>query len=962
MDEQALRGLGPYVDTEGHNRALAYFEQLKQSDDGWKLCAEAIMQGMYESDHIKFFCFQVLENFLKTRYSSAISSDQQILKQSLLQWLQMQTLSTHEEKNFIRNKAAQLFSLLFISDFPHRWPGFFTDLIQLLNAGPASVDMYLRILVAIDEDVVDRETIQTQEDATKSTLLKDSMRERAVNEMVNSWYNILKTYENTNPELTCLCLEVVGSYVCWIDINLIANDRFVSLLLRYLSIDVLRESACDCFHEIISKGMDPIAKTELVESITKVLHDSGVIPPSDDDVDFLAKLSKLTNGIGMNLITCWEKLVKSRDSALTAKTLQAVESKLPLMFDFLGHEDDDISLAVTGFAHDYIGVLKQIPKISPTQMSFMENMLYVVIRKFKYEDTYNFDSQGEDEIMFIDYRRQMKILFDNLVQLNQTLVLQVVHNFITGTLNQWKSVKFTEAELAVRLLYMLGEAIPVNQGNHFIGDQARAEIMRDLMRTLVTSRIVEHSHWAVGLQVFETIARYEKFFNCEPQHIPDVLMAFLGDRGLRHCHPTIRSRTAYLFGRFIKSLKHHLTEFTDEILKRISDLLVIAPPDNGHPLLLTSDDQLFMYEAAGMIIASSSYQPEKKAYLMKNLLAPTIEKFNTMFDKMCVEKDEQNREKYAEVAAQAIAFASRTSKAFYTQLTIKQSGCEVCYTEALQVFLRALDTPYHHQILHSVVRQYLHRMIICLEESLLPYVPIAVEHLLKKCEARDIHEFIPLINQIAGKFKSTIVPFLRSVFMPIVTTIFNVLGQPADELDIQAKQDKDLLKRSYFQFLQTLVANDVSEVISGQDAQNFKQVLLTVIQGAVESQDPIVQKTAFNILRKLVDKWGGKDGLPGFRDFINDYIIPACFMAPLKPTFNLSDGQTVLALNEDAAVLKSVLAKEGSQLISFLQQKYFPSLPLGPEPSQAFCCALQEMELKMFRNYVKAFFESARKS
>ena len=43
-------------------------------------------------------------------------------------------------------------------------------------------------------------------------------------------------------------------------------------------------------------------------------------------------------------------------------------------------------------------------------------------------------------------------------------------------------MKFTEAELAVRLLYMLGEAIPVNQGNHFVGDQARAEIMRDLMR------------------------------------------------------------------------------------------------------------------------------------------------------------------------------------------------------------------------------------------------------------------------------------------------------------------------------------------------------------------------------------------------------------------------------------------------------------------------------------------------
>ena len=90
-----------------------------------------------------------------------------------------------------------------------------------------------------------------------------------------------KNYESSNPELTCLCLEVVGLYVSWIDINLIANDKFVSMLLRYMSIDVLRESACDCFHEIISKGMDPVAKTELIESVTKVLHESGVLPPKE---------------------------------------------------------------------------------------------------------------------------------------------------------------------------------------------------------------------------------------------------------------------------------------------------------------------------------------------------------------------------------------------------------------------------------------------------------------------------------------------------------------------------------------------------------------------------------------------------------------------------------------------------------------------------------------------------------
>ena len=39
---------------------------------------------------------------------------------------------------------------------------------------------------------------------------------------------------------------------------------------------------------------------------------------------------------------------------------------------------------------------------------------------------------------------------------------------------------------------------------------------------------------------------------------------------------------------------------------------------------------------------------------------------------------------------------------------------------------------------------------------------------------------------------------------------------------------------------------------------------------------------------------GGKDGLQGFPDFIYKSIIPACFMAPMKPEFDLKDAQTSL--------------------------------------------------------------------
>ena len=53
-------------------------------------------------------------------------------------------------------------------------------------------------------------------------------------------------------------------------------------------------------------------------------------------------------------------------------------------------------------------------------------------------------------------------------------------------------------------------------------------------------------------------------------------------------------------------------------------------------------------------------------------------------------------------------------------------------------------------------------------------------------------------------------------------------------------------------------------------------------------------KTCFNILKRLIESWGGNGGMPLFRDFIYKYVIPACFLAPLQKTFDLTDAQTVM--------------------------------------------------------------------
>uniref|UniRef100_A0A3Q3IYG4 Exportin-T n=1 Tax=Monopterus albus TaxID=43700 RepID=A0A3Q3IYG4_MONAL len=935
MDEQALLGLNPNADALYRQRAMVYFEQLKESQDAWEVCAEALATGVYNDDHVKFFCFQVLEHQIKFRHAGLSSAQQQLIRETLMKWLQCQLMNAQPEKPFIRNKAAQVFALTFIMEYLTLWPKFFFDILSLVGLNPHGVDIYLRTLMAIDAEVVDRDILHTPEETRRNTLIKDTMREQCIPSLVESWFQILQTYQRSHPELTCQCLEVVGAYVSWIDLNLIANDRFVNLLLSQMSVEELREEACDCLFEIVNKGMDPVDKTKLVESLCQVLQSAGFFNvEQEDDVDFLAKFSRLMNGMGQSLLLSWTKLVKAGSVKEAAETLQAVEAKVPLLLKLLVHEDDDISANIVGFCYEYLHILKQVIAI-----------MLAVMKKLTYDDEYNFENEGEDEAMFVEYRKQLKMLLDRLAQVSPELLLEAVRRVFTSTMQSWQTAAFMDVEVAIRLLYMLGEALPVSHGAHFSGDTAKTSALQDMMRTLVSCGVSSYQHTSVSLEFFETVVRYDKFFIVEPQHIPNVLMAFLDHRGLRHNSPKVRSRVAYLFSRFVKTLHKHMNAFIEDILTRIQDLLELAPPENGFPALLTSDDQLFIFETAGILIVNGDSPVERKRALMRSLLTPLMDAFRLLLTKLPQETEEERQAALADCLNHAVGFASRTSKAFSNKQTVKQCGCTEVYRDCLQTFLPALSCPIQRGVLRSSVRSFLHRMIICLEEEVLPFVPAASEHMLKDCEAKDLQEFIPLISQITAKFKRQVSPFLQQVFMPLVLAIFEVLARPAEDNDQTAALEKQMLRRSYFSFIQTITGSGMNEVMANQEAENIERVVFTIIQGAVDFPDPIAQKTCFIILSKLVELWGGKDGMVGFPDFIYKNIVPACFLAPLKPTFDLSDAQTVLTLSECALTLKMIHLKRGPEFIQFLQQEYLPSLQVSPEISQVRCWETSEERL-----------------
>ncbi|TSK13525.1 Exportin-T [Bagarius yarrelli] len=944
MDEQALMGLNPNADACYRQRALAYFEQLKESQDAWEVCAEALAKGIYSDDHVKFFCFQVLEHQIKYRHAGLTGVQQQLIRETLMKWLQFQLMSTQSEKPFIKNKAAQVFALTFVMEYLTLWPKFFFDVLSLVGLNPNGLDIYLRTLMAIDAEVVDRDILHTPEETRRNTLIKDSMRETCIPALVESWYQILQTYQHSHSELTCQCLEVVGAYVSWIDLNLIANERFVNLLLSHMSVEELREEACDCLFEIVNKGMDPVDKTKLVESLSQVLQSAGFFNlKQDEDVDFLAKFSRLINGMGQALVLSWTKLTKTADMKVTAETLQALEAKIPLMLQLLMHEDDDISANIVGFCYDYLHVLKQLPLLTDQQKSNIEAIMLAVMKKLTYDDEYNFENEGEDEAMFVEYRKQLKMLLDRLAQVSPELLLESVHRVFTSTMQSWQTARFMEVEVAIRLFYMLGEALPASHGAHFSGDATKTSTLQDMMRTLLSSGVSEYQHTSVTLEFFETVVRYDKFFIVEPQHIPVVLMAFLDHRGLRHSSPKVRSRVAYLFSRFIKTLHKHMNTYIEDILSRIQDLLALTSPRRS----------LFMFETAGVLIVNGESPADRKQVLMRSLLTPLMEAFPPLLAKLTQESDEERQTALADCLGHAVGFASRTSKAFNNKQTVKLCGCSEVYLDCLQTFLPALSCPVQRGTLRSAVRSFLHRMIICLEEEVLPFIPSASEHMLKDCEPKDLQEFIPLISQITAKFKSQVSPFLQQVFMPLVLAIFEVLSRPAEENDQTAALEKQMLRRSYFSFIQTIASSGMNEVMANQGAENIERVLFTIIQGAVDFPDPVAQKTCFIILSRLVELWGGKDGLVGFPDFIYKHILPACFLAPLKPTFDLSDAQTVLTLSECTLTLKMIHLKRGPEFIQYLQQECLPSLQVSPEITQELCQVLQQPDTKVLKNYMK---------
>ncbi|KAJ1933763.1 pre-tRNA nuclear export protein, partial [Linderina macrospora] len=255
--EEAVRcALDPTGNQTVKAQAMEYCEHVKSSPDGWQVCLQLFTKVPASSPEARLFALQTIESMIVGVGISASTSEAaanlSAVRQSLLQFVSEQYTGEKysSEVGFLKNKLAHAITLLALATYPNHWPTFITDMVAMtgfpaatgavtaesakaVNAqavDPSMVDFVIKVLGSLDEEMVNPVVPRGKEEVARNTLIKDTMRNEDVYRMAHTWLYTLAHMSATHPALARGTLRLIGVYVSWIDINLIVNEAFMTLL------------------------------------------------------------------------------------------------------------------------------------------------------------------------------------------------------------------------------------------------------------------------------------------------------------------------------------------------------------------------------------------------------------------------------------------------------------------------------------------------------------------------------------------------------------------------------------------------------------------------------------------------------------------------------------------------------------------------------------------------------------
>ncbi|TMS37761.1 hypothetical protein L596_004628 [Steinernema carpocapsae] len=878
-------------DPSSQSQAYHYFEELKQDPQGWSQCLTDIVEGNFRNVQEHFFLLQVVEQFIVKNYKGNMDINiTSHVRHLMSNWMTVIANSTASQPFVIAKKMAHIFSLVFAEDFPDRWPRFMQEVfLEQLDNNKAQ--FFLRTLIEIDKEVVDREISRSQSLLDRNTRIKDAMRELCIQDVAQAWHEILQVCDDVTKGL---CLQAISKYIDWIDLELVANDAMITLIIDNLDKSATMEDALDAVAGILYKGMDVEKKMALVSAFEHMFAQKHLLDVSED-YEKTRRTANLISNLGSCMIECFNKIPKENEKLLSA-CYQNIEHLIPKAMECFCHEDQECGETVVDFLKDYVDLLKASNNndVLNLKREFLDALIVACIRHWSFPEDLEVGGTGECEDKFTDFRKDLRGIMYSIGAIDPSPIITKIHAIASQVCSNCESASVRQLETTVSLVFHLTDFLSVS---YLRADNPTITFM---VLMVLKSSIAARRIATINVQFFEIGSRYDKIVGNDVEALSNLVHCYLDDRGICHADEKVRARVVYLFCRFVKTHKAFLGPHVGNIIHRLIPLLGVDP---NHSAMLSSDEQAFIFECTATLIVNGALTPAEKEQYMKDLASTLVSKFSATVSEIeaTPAANQEKRELLIGQLQNTISYSSRITKAFSAQNSMDSCNCTEAFVFLMTTYLNALTVD-NAEILLDTLRQYLHRMVICLDDQLIPVLPeLFHKFVMVARTVKAMSDFLILAQQIFTKYKQKIigVGINMTTLLQLILALLETRTDPNDEVETRSLC---YFKRNYLQFCQSIISNKVLELVSNGGVELLQMFVSSVYQGTVDP-DPVQQKVALAILNKLFVTYGQNEVI------INSVwfkAMEAALKLPLCATYVASDPQCVLVEHEAIALLQTI--------------------------------------------------------
>lgn len=375
--------------------------EVKQSPQKVQIALQLFFQSTI--DAARYLGLSIIREYLSSSPITLQDTENRyLIRTTASQWLEKVLADGNigSSPSYVVNNMLSIFTLCIKREYPEHWPTAFEELLSLGDRyGLSGLDMVVRVLNELEIEVVMFQERRSAEEMAHNAIIKDTMRETNMVQRIVRFLVQAITFIHTNLQqqqqqpqeqkqfvsLGLRCLGSLSELIGWIDINIVISEALGTLYTLLVDNDPLEIGALTCIYEIVKKGMDPVAKSELINGISLIPKLVNLSPRFVGTVAMYQTDSKyeqifvvhrqiglVVDMIVLELLGCW---IKYEDYIASLKNVPLDESTSGSMKDSTAATPtpDTVRVSTTEELVNIAPFVSQMIKLSLPEMI---NLLY----------------------------------------------------------------------------------------------------------------------------------------------------------------------------------------------------------------------------------------------------------------------------------------------------------------------------------------------------------------------------------------------------------------------------------------------------------------------------------------------------------------------------------------------------------------------------------------------------------